>query len=79
MLRKAAKVNFVVEVINLYDHFFTCQCTAKVAATCIPYFHGDYWPDLLSNASNDLLLMRNVILFSNSLFSYSFSCAVKSS
>ncbi|MCO5595257.1 hypothetical protein L7F22_049297 [Adiantum nelumboides] len=53
MIAKAKKENIVHANKNLYDYYFTSndECKAKVTATRLPYFDGDYWP----GAAEDIL------------------------
>ncbi|RCV23088.1 hypothetical protein SETIT_4G271400v2 [Setaria italica] len=58
MLRKATNEGIVVELTNLYEHFFNpkTECKAKVTAARLPYFDGDYWPGAAEDIINQIRL-----------------------
>ncbi|KAF3341638.1 histone acetyltransferase HAC1-like isoform X2 [Carex littledalei] len=61
MLKKGVKENIVVDLTNLYDHFFTNQgeSRAKVTATRLPYFDGDFWPGAAEDMITQLHQEKN--------------------
>lgn len=58
MIRKATDEGIVVELTNLYEHFFNSEtdCKAKVTAARLPYFDGDYWPGAAEDIINQIFL-----------------------
>ncbi|KAG0516051.1 hypothetical protein BDA96_10G329800 [Sorghum bicolor] len=58
MIQKATDAGIVVELTNLYEHFFNSKkdCKAKVTAARLPYFDGDYWPGAAEDIINQIFL-----------------------
>ncbi|RZC63095.1 hypothetical protein C5167_024863, partial [Papaver somniferum] len=54
MLRKASKENIVIELTNIYEQFFisTGESKAKLTASRLPYFDGDFWPGAAGDIIN---------------------------
>ncbi|KAL6873634.1 hypothetical protein ACP4OV_013716 [Aristida adscensionis] len=61
MLRKATKEGIVVELTNIYDHYFVREreCKAKVTAARLPYFDGDYWPGAAEDMISQICLLED--------------------